>query len=245
MVYGARRLMTYTPYAAPLGMSVYNKPAYKAGGTRTYTQTRTKRKTARNQVKQIMMSALPGKEFSQHVTRNFGHTLPYTLNVTGAVGQGTTNSTRIGDSVELQALKLSGAYTSAVAAGAYTFRIMVGFSGEEYGSTGAFLAGLTNAELFLPNTNPVFGTTGIVNPKAFTVLYDQTFNVNSQIAGVADVISFSETISLKQKFLYQQAGSIYGKVKNLYIVALGDIAGGSPGISNAGDLVLAMDLIFK
>ena len=97
----ARRLMPYTPYAGALGMSVFGKPAFKTGGSRTFTQTKTKIKSSRNQVKQIMLSTLPGKQFSQHLTRNFGHTLPYTLNVTGTLGQGTSNSTRVGDSVEL------------------------------------------------------------------------------------------------------------------------------------------------
>ena len=92
---------------------------------------------------------------------------------------------------------------------------------------------------------PVFGSTGIINPKAFSVLYDQTMNLNSQIAGTVDVMSFAQTIQLNQKYLYQSAGSIYGKTKNLYVVVIADIAGGAPGISNAGDLVLAMDLVYK
>uniref|UniRef100_UPI0040484130 hypothetical protein n=1 Tax=Mariniflexile sp. TaxID=1979402 RepID=UPI0040484130 len=173
----------------------------------------------------------------------------YSFSPSQGVVQGTTNSTRIGDKIHLAALKLKGQILSQATSGAYSGRVIVGFSGNEVPAGAATLAstatGLTYGQVFLPLTGYTSWSTAIVNPKAFTVLYDQTFDINSQITGTQDVLSFSETIPINQDFNYESAGAVYGKFKNLYIIMVSDVAGGATAFTSACSMYISADLIFK
>lgn len=249
MVY-TRQLMQYAPYSGTLATAFASRgrTAQRAGGTNSYTTTRTKRRRpkGRQSIKKLMASVLPGKQnTNQLVSGVMKHSTLYTVNVTAMISQGNTNSTRIGDSIILNALKLNGAYFSHTTAGAYTFRILVGYSGEEYSNT-TFGSGLGASEIFLPSTFGNFAGCGIVNPRAFSVVFDKKIDINSQIAGVVDLSSFTDTISLNGvNFDYQANGSAYGKVKNLYMVIVADVAGGTPATTDSGTMIVSTDLVFK
>lgn len=224
----------------------------RSGPIRTYKSRAPRNRTGKTTFKQQMLK----NESAKHWTvedRFIGGTLKqnvlYSFSPTQGVVQGTTNSTRIGDKIHLAALKLRGQILSQGTSGAYSARVLVGFSGNEVPAGAATLAsnstGLAYGEVFLPETGWTAWTTAIVNPKAFTVLYDQTFDINSQISGTQDVLSFSETIPINQDFNYESSGAIYGKFKNLYILMVSDVAGGTTATTNACDVQIAADLIFK
>lgn len=165
------------------------------------------------------------------------------MNLTAQIGQGTGNADRLGDSIYLEALKLEGFFQSATDPNAYRFRLIVGYSGEEYGVTTFTAGNLTATELFLPSTTTT-PTNGIINPKAFTVLYDEVHDINSQVENYRTIASTRTTIQLKQQFPYQASTSVYGKTKNLYAVVVAyaaDVAAATP----IGSAVLSYDLIFK
>jgi len=247
MVY-ARQLMPYAPYAASVLYGSYGRARGASAYKRSYSRTMTQKKTqggARTSFKKMVAATLPSKQFTSQLTRAFTHNTIFTANMTAGITQGDLNSSRTGDSITLSSLKLMGSYFSDAVGGAYTFRILVGYSGEEYAST-TFASGLGATEIFLPNTTTTFSTLGVVNPKAFTVLSDQTVDLNSQIAAVVDVHTFSVNVNLKQsEFVYQASGSAFGKSKNLYVVVLACVGGGTSGTTDAGDLILSCDLIYK
>lgn len=173
------------------------------------------------------------------------HNTIYTNNITAQVIAGTTNQDRQGDAIYLVGLTVTGNFISAVTAGAYRYRVMVVTSGEEYDFGTAFGSGLTNTELFLPNSGAAVRPSAIVNTKAVTVLADKNFDVASQIAATSDIVSTEMYIPLKRKFVYQSQGSVYGKTKNIYLVIIGYVAGGTTGSTSTGGGYFNTDLVFK
>lgn len=173
------------------------------------------------------------------------HNTIYTNTPTANIIQGTSNANRQGDSIWLEAIKIMANIQTPVTVGAFSYRLIVGYSGEEYSNPntwGSGAAGLTSAEIFLPNTNVNWNPNGIINPKTFTVLHDEIIDINSVTDTSADVHSIARVIQLKTQFKYQNSASTLGKDRNLYIVFIGSVAG---GLGGAGTLVMATDLIFK
>lgn len=166
------------------------------------------------------------------------------------IGAGTADDQRIGDEVYLLGLKVKGNFITPTASNAYQYRIIVGWSGEEYnltnfGSSGA-ATGLTSTELFMPQSGAVYATTHIINNKAFNVLYDQTIDLNSQLTGTSDIYGVDFYLPLNKKFPYQAAGSFFGKFKNLYLVVVSTVGtGGTPLTTASGNCNLNTCLLFK
>lgn len=215
------------------------------GGLTTVSSRRMRRK--RNMLvksfKSKVKSINPAKHLSNSTGVTINNTEIYTLNFTSQIVEGTSNAQRLGDSVYLEALKLEGFFQSATAANCYRFRLLVGYSGEEYVPSTLQTGNLVANQLFLPNTITT-PSLGIINPKAFTVLYDEVHDLNSQVVDYRTIGSFRCTIPLKQQFPYQAQGSLLGKLKNLYAVVIAyaaDVAVSVP----IGSAVMSYDLIFK
>lgn len=236
--------------ATQLPQKVATKMAMRKGRSYTTTQKKKKTKSASSSVKQIMLRSID----SHHSTvsdgvnlvsgAGFTHNTIYTANLTAAVTQGTANTNRLGDKIHLEQLIIEGVFASASPAGAYNYRIIVCWSGNEHGPTGLG-AGIGFSELFLPNTGTSFVTNAIPNPKGPTVLWDSRYDINSAIPDIADTVTFRKTISLKQDYAYESSGSAYGKYKNLYVVIMGCVLGGSSGTTQVGNAAFASDLVFK
>lgn len=237
---GAAGLMSYNRMYRP-------SPSGNGYGRTTVNQltnARTSFKRKRTSFKAKVLQAEPAKHYSFGSTQAMTHDTIYTLIPTGGITQGTGNTNRIGDTAHLAALKIKGYFQSASASNAYTFRLLVGWTGEEYALPTVFGIGLSAGEIFLPNTS-AWQANGIVNPKTFTVLYDTNIDINSQVALTADLQSFAFSVPINQDFDYQAAGSTFGKSKNLAIVIIGEIAGGVSGATVTGLCSLSYDLIFK
>lgn len=193
------------------------------------------------------MSAQPAKHcpFSD-ITVTGTHNTLYTFGPSQTIVRGTANDQRIGDSVHLLALKMSGFVISQFnLAKAVEFRIMTLWSGEEYSCGTSLTSGLSNGEIFVTTTTPGWAPNGIINPKAVTILDDRTITLNNSIAGTADLESFSYTVPLNCDFDYQSSGSVYGKNRNLYVVVMGAIVDGVSGTTTWGLVNLSADLVFK
>lgn len=169
----------------------------------------------------------------------------YSLNLTAFIDQGVTNQDRQGDAIFLEMLKLRGYVNSTTAGNAYSFRVMVGWSGEDYTLVTMANTGLTGSEIFLPSTGTTSTVHRIVNPKAFTVLYDSTIDVNSQLSTSADISSVIADIPLYQKFQYQSTASALGKTKNLFLVVIGYGVGLTTGSGVVGSSQINSALSFK
>jgi len=174
------------------------------------------------------------------------HNTIYTLNLTAFINQGTTNQNRTGDQIFLEAVKMRGYVRSATASNAYQYRILVGWSGEDITLVSlASVGGLSISELFLPSTGGASLASAPINPKAFTVLYDQIVDLNSQLTGTADINSVVATIRIQQKFAYQASASALGKTKNLFFVIVPSVPTGTVGVTDAGSCGFNHDIIFK
>jgi len=232
-------------YYNNLPQRIPQRQAYMGTRTRTVTTKGKRRNGVRNSFKKLMLNNTSAKHDTNGPLVVMLHNLIYTFNATSLITQGTTNEGRLGDAINLEALKIRGYYNSATTDGAYMFRMIIGYSGEEITTGNVFVTvtGLTAGQIFLPNAPA--NITAIVNPKAFTVLHEEVIDINSQIAGSFDVASIAKTVLLKQKFDYQDTGSIFGKTKNLYIVIVAHVVGGVAGTTAAGECVLGTDLIFK
>lgn len=212
-----------------------------------YNSKKYKRRVKKNwkSLQKQIMATHPAKHATRDIEQSAKHQTIYTFSPTQGISQGNGNTQRDGDSIHLEALKLKGFYVTNATSGAYQMRMLIGYSGEEYDVATDFGNGLSSGQIFLPDTTTTWSINGIVNPKAFTLLYDQTVDVNSQLASTQDINNIAVTVPLKTKFDYQSTGSAYGKLRNLYVVIICAVAGGTTGTTDVGQVIMSSDLIFK
>lgn len=255
-------MSTYTPYYRGAGAAAYGaysafprKQSQVATGWNSTVRLRTKKRRrpvgARSSFKTKLMAATPAKHMTtdDNQTAVIGgtHNTIYTFNATSGIAAGTADDQRVGDSVQLAALKLNGLLsTNGASTSSCQYRIIVGWSGEEYNLPNTLSSsGLTATELFETGTGGAWRNTGIINPKAFTVLDDRIFTLNNSISLVSDIQEFAYTVPCSTAFHYQSNGSALGKTRNLYVVFIPCILNGTSGVTNAGSIALSTDLIFK
>lgn len=226
--------------------STGSRPRYARSYTGTKVIKRGKR-VAKTSFKSMVLATQPAKHYNGFPgVAAVTHGTVNTAAITGGIVQGTADNNREGDSITLCGFRMHGYITTPTASGAYTYRIMVGYSGEEFPWTANFGSGLGLSEIFLPFTTSGSVTNGIVNPKAFNVLYDERVDINSVLTGTRDLHSFALNVNFNNtKFPYQAATSQYGKLRNLYVVFIGDVVGGVTGVTDCGILTTGYDLIFK
>lgn len=227
------------------------KKSYGKSSSSGRTTKRTASKTS-SVVKKTILAMAATKRHEQNdsaLAQVMTQNNIYSNNITSKLIFGTADNQRIGDEVYLTGIRVKGNYISAAAQNGYQCRIIVGWSGEEYnpttfGSSGAS-TGLIAAEVFLPLTGGQYQTSAIINPKAFTVLYDRTLTINSNLEIVSEFQPFDFYVPLSKKFQYQAGGSIYGKTKNLYIVCTSSAIGGTPLTTNSGTVNVCTSLSYK
>lgn len=246
-----RTAKVFAPFAAKYGyMTMFpsrtNQPLRTARSrTMVMTENKRKRKQGRNSFKNQLYNNLAAKHITGEQGVTMTHNSLFTLTPTAIPTQGDANNSRDGDAIVLCALKLNGFYNTDVVDGPYSFRIIVGFTGEEYANT-SFGSGMGLADLFLPSTGTVVTNNGIINPKAFTVLHDEKFTVNSEIDSTRSRVDYSIYVPFNnQKFYYQSAASALGKTKNLVVVVCADVVGGTTGTTAVGGTSISWDFIFK
>lgn len=177
-------------------------------------------------------------------TANLVANTVYTTSVTTKVVQGDANYQRTGDAIQLVALKIKGVISSATAAGAYGYRVIVGYSTKQYNLSGS-AAGLGMTDIFIPGTGTNWSPSAIINPKAFTCLHDSMIDINSQVTATSDLAQVDIKVPLSGKFDYITDGSVYGKTRNLYIIVIAAVIGGVTGTTSCGSYAFNSDLIFQ
>lgn len=234
-------------YAAMTMLPSRKQSALRSSPSQTMTITKQRRRRAlgRKSFKNQLYDNMSAKHVTGEQGVSMTHNTLYTLVPTAIPTQGDSNTNRDGDSIVLCALKLNGFYNTDTASGPYAFRIIVGYTGEEYSNT-SFSSGIGTTELFLPNTAGTVTANGLINPKAFTVLHDEKFTVNSEIASTRSRIDYNIYVPLNnQKFYYQSTASALGKTKNLVVVIVADIVAGVSGTTPVGGTSISWDFIFK
>jgi len=256
-------MMTYTPYGTLRGAGAVAYGAYSAyprkqsqvyTGWNSTVRLRSKRRRyggTRSGFKTKMLANTPAKhattDDNQTAVVGGTHNTMYTCNITAGVAAGTADDSRVGDTIQVAAIKLNGLLsTNPLSTASCQYRIIVGWSGEEYNLPNTLsAAGLTAAEVFETGTGGVWRNTGIINPKAFTVLDDRIYTLNNSISMVSDIQEFAYTVPCSTSFPYQANGSVFGKTRNLYVVFIPCILNGTTGATIAGSIALSTDLIFK
>lgn len=175
---------------------------------------------------------------------NMLHNQLYSLNLTSFISQGVEGADRTGDQVYLETLKMRGYLNSPNASGAFSYRVIVGWASDQVAVANLSAVGIPYSSLFLPDTGSTAAINGIINPKSFTALFDQQYDINSSLPLVADIRTLSASIGLNQKFEYKANRSLYGKSKNLIMVVIPYVIGGG-GSSIAGACQIATDICFK
>lgn len=251
--YGYRN---YLKGAASIGALAYQtrNPAYigrrtRMGRSYTLTTTNKRRQQYRgNSFKRQVMKLHPAKHYTMDTAPLNTHNTILSMCPTQGITQGDGNTNRDGDAIHIESLKIKGTMITSAAAGAYQHRIIVGWSGEEITTANiatSLVSGLGSTEIFLPTTAGNWVPDGIINPKAFTCLYDETFDLNSQIALTQDLAALGFTVPIHQDFDYQATGSVMGKTRNLFVIVIAAVAGGVNGTTAAGQHLISADLIFK
>jgi len=249
--------MQYNPYRAPVGagMALYQglqryraratRSAWRNPGSMVMTKTKRKSAQAKTSFKDKVFNTMSARHYTSSQGVSMTHNTLYTANVTAGVVQGDTNATRDGDAIILCALRIKGFYNSAQDPEGYAFRIIIGYSGEEFTST-SFASGLGTNQLFLPNTALVVTSNGEINPKAFTVLHDEKITLNSEIDTVRSRQDYAISVPLNNmKFTYQESASALGKFKNLYMIIMADRVIGLSGVTDVGGTSISWDLVYK
>jgi len=207
------------------------------------------KKVARDTVtkKILSMSSQFYAVLAPNLTASF-HNFIYTANLSAQIPQGTAIQSRQGDEVYLTSLHLKGIIGSDVVSNGYQYRVMILMSGEEYTGTNFSATQLTYSEIFLNTTGAgslLYATVAPVNPKAVTVLYDETFDLDSQVPVTRNVTSFERNIPLYRKYSYQGSGSVMGKKQNIYAVFIPCALNGADGTTPTGQIVMSARLGFK
>lgn len=211
--------------------------AYGHNPSQSFTKTKkmkykrnTKKVATVAAVKRMIGQVVEKKQFPFGANQAFAIAninTSHSTNVTAKILQGTVDGTRVGDSIFLNSLHYNMCFAGGTSSSFYRFRILIGWSGEEYNPAGNLnVTGLTTSEIFIASA---FDTSSqIINTKAFTPIYDQILDVNSNIAAVADGRTVRGVLRLNQKFNYQAGSSVYGKTKNLYICVIPSYTGNTP-----------------
>jgi len=223
----------------------------------SFTQTKTNmkyKKPAKSKLsavirKEIAKTAIRNSEIKNASSGNSTsllHNQIQGFGVTQRIVQGTNSEQRLGDEMFLESFRMEVIIGAPTTAGAYAYRLMVVYSGEEYSSTTFSTSTLSASEIFLPNITTGTRVSGVVNKKAVQVLYDHEFVINSNITGVADVYTTSAYINLrKYRFQYQAGGSTFGKLKNLYVIVIPNVQGGTLDTTGCGSIVINNALDYR
>lgn len=239
------------PSAVALGLDyLSNRRKFQyASGTRSTTMRKKPKNRSINSLKTAIKKTEPAFHSTSESIIGMTHNTIYSACPTQGIVQGDTNANgRTGDEIYICSLKINGSNISSVAAGAYTYRVLVGWCTAQAATANiatTLVSGLGSTDIFLPNGSNVYGVNQVVNPKAFTCLYDQTFDINSTITNTNDVFSFSTSIPINQSFKYRATQSVFGKNKNLYIVLVSTVYAGTTGTTSTGAQNLSWDLIYK
>lgn len=224
----------------------YKRPTY----TRTKTQRKRKAPARKgNSMKRQLLAVAPKYHFgiSDSVLGCvMKHNNIYTMSPTQVITQGTANTNRQGDAIYMNALRVNGLFsTPNNASDAFTYRILVVKHGDNLTAPTSLPSLISHSDLFLPNTGNTIEVNSLVNPKAVTVLYDQTVEINSVLETSAEWHRVSFTVPLNTNFQYASTASTFGKNYNLYICLIGCVFGGASDTTAAGTFTGSADLIFQ
>jgi len=225
-LFGARALQEVV-YPAAVSNSTNQRYRSTVSQTKTTTKMKYAKKRASRKVatvaavKRMLNGVLERKQLA--ITANVSPpaadiNLSHSYNLTAQIIQGTADGQRVGDSIFLESVTLNIQFVTNLKPAFYKYRVIIGWSAEEYNPSGLSKSGLGNSEIFVAGFGQA--ASAIVNTKAFSPLYDNIIEINSLLDTFADGKTIRTVLKLNQKFHYQSPGDDFGKSKNLYFICV-------------------------
>lgn len=215
---------------------------YKKFAKKYYKKKYKKRPSLQKQMLRLSDAKYQSYEWSAN---GLLHNTIWSVSPLQNIVQGTTNQTRIGDSIYLQNMTISGLVNAtALANAALRARIIVGWSSKQIANTTFATPVLGTTDLFQPNTYNFNVSAGVINPRAFTVLSDMVIDINAVVTSARDLKSFYYTVPLNQNFDYIASQSSFGKRKNLFFVVIPFFVTGT-GTTTVCDVVASYTVKYK
>lgn len=225
---GARSILKNAPKTTTTYPNGINKRKSKSTRSSKKKQKMTVKRSkpvTLNTVKRMMATQSEAKVKDANINATLTNGDVFSYNLTAQIVQGTADGTRVGDEIYLKTLELRGFVAAHTVSGAYSYRVIVGWSGEELNPATLATGGLTFGQIFMPNLGAATSAFGVINKKAFTAISDRFYDVNSQIAGIVDLSTALTTPKCVGKFKFQANGSQFGKTRNLYVIVIGFLQG--------------------
>lgn len=250
----------YTPYGLAgtiaAALSSYNTPR----SVGTMKRARMMNRTAGALVKRRRVSgkgyslkeAIRQVESARHLPNGdnsnavaMKHNKVYTQNLMKFIVQGTSQGTRQGDTVFIEAIKFRGTWeTPSATVNGLNLRLMVLYHDDYYDVGQPTVDNLLVSDLAMITTGTARATNLIIDPKRCTIIDDRNFTVVPSISGAVDTQSWAYTVPIKKSFTFQPS-SQEGKDRNLYFVIVSTVALGVTGTSDTGSVYNNYDVIFK
>lgn len=202
--------------------------------------TKITRKTVAKIAKKVVMANEETKHKTTAVTfSTYKHDTVYTTQLLTDITQGTTNSTRIGDNINLSGFKFKMAsYSDYTTAKPCTYRFMVVRVKKDTTPT--------EAQLFDSSSPATWCIMRHTKPQYCKVLLDKLIYPRIPTSGSAPVVQVNEFyVPIKAKHLFDGSGSTTGKYYNYWIVITPFVVGGQLGTTDALQHLLEYKTYFK
>lgn len=211
------------------------------GGTGIRLGKRAVQKIARREV----MKAEETKIFNTTMISStvLTHNTFYTLSPIQGITIGTSDSTRVGQSIFIRHIKVAGNIFNAAGQAEVTFRIVTLWTDEQYLQGWAFTAGQIQVGSLFYGSND--GTTALFNNKlGNTVICDRKITVKQQYSGSLVKKHFEYDCPIFQRVQYNSGSALLNK-KQLYVVVIPYTPGGASGSTAVGSFEIQAITTYK
>lgn len=178
--------------------------------------------------KSLMLRQVETKQYCPGYIQQLKNEAIYSFSPTQSINVGNTSTTRVGDSLLLQSLIISGRFEVNAAVLNCKTRLLIGYSNVEDANVNVSDVVFGATDIFVAS-GTVALTDRIVDPHKFSPVYDEMFDINSNTTTGQDIKSYYRAVNLKmKKFDYRNQGGSLGKFKNLYVIAISNSPSPTP-----------------
>jgi hypothetical protein len=175
----------------------------------------------------------------------FKHNGIYTANPLYGISQGTTDSSRIGDTIHIDHISLRWlveTLNGTTPSNPAIVRFMVVALTQQYANSN-FTSGVGSTDMFYAiNQGAVVNAR--VDSRLCKVLCDETVSINSMVASTESMAIGEMHCTIDAPFEFR-TGTQYGSAMNLYILAIPYTAGGTSGTTLVGNFSYDYTVAFR
>lgn len=161
---------------------------------------------------------------------NFLENTLYTANALAPITQGTTQGSRIGNAILVKAIHGTFKFDTVTASGVVNgcnIRLLLVELTQQYSITN-FTSGVGSSDMFFGSS--VGLTIARIDPRLCNVICDEVLHIMPRVLGTPDNITTNLGCVINKRFEYR-AATVFGTASNFYWVVVGNLAGGTTGVS--------------